>query len=44
MTRTTKKDVKDMARLTQFMDHCCRVRHYTFQIKKCGMDGCHICR
>ena len=26
------------------MDHCCRRRHYFFEIKKCGKDGCEICK
>ena len=30
--------------LRRFFDHCCRVRHYTFSVLKCGNDACSICR
>ena len=30
--------------LRYFFDHCCRVRHYTFSILKCGSSSCSICR
>ena len=26
------------------MSHCCQVQHYTYCIKKCGEDGCNICK
>jgi hypothetical protein len=26
------------------MDHCCCRHHYFFEIKKCGKDGCDICK
>lgn len=27
-----------------FFYHCCRVRHYTFSVLKCGSSPCSICR
>lgn len=27
----------------QFYDHCCRSRHYFFEIKKCGQPTCQFC-
>ena len=41
---TTKKDVRDKDDLKVFYEHCCRLRHYFFSIKKCGDDGCKICK
>ena len=29
--------------LKEFMSHCCRERHYFFEIKKCGETECTIC-
>ena len=29
--------------LNTFMSHCCRERHYFFEIKKCGEEDCQIC-
>ena len=26
-----------------FYDHCCRHRHYFFEIRKCGQSTCDIC-
>src|SRR5436190_1078378 len=28
----------------EFYDHCCKSRHYFFQIKKCGEADCNICK
>lgn len=30
--------------LQHFMSHCCRIRHYSFQIMKCGEASCAVCR
>lgn len=30
-------------RLEQLFLHCCRQRHYFFEIKKCGNEKCSIC-
>ena len=29
--------------LKEFISHCCRERHYCFEIKKCGETECTIC-
>ena len=26
------------------MDHCCRKRHYSFEVRKCGSIDCNICK
>ena len=31
-------------RLSEFFAHCCRERHYFFEIKKYGIVTCHICK
>ena len=41
---TIKKLIKDKTDLKLFFSHCCQFRHYSFSIKKCGEDGCEICR
>ena len=33
-----QSDLKDKKRLQEFMTSHCRVRHYSFQIKKCGAE------
>lgn len=38
-----KKDISKCQALKAFMDHCCRIRHYSFSIKKCGKHDCAIC-
>lgn len=30
--------------LEAFLKHCCRERHYFFEIKKCGKNDCSICK
>ena len=30
--------------MQEFMEHCCKARHYYFSIKKCGEPTCTICR
>ena len=30
--------------LQAFLKHCCRERHYFFDIKKCGNAACTICK
>ena len=42
----TMKDTKKMKRpgLQKFLDHCCRMRTYSFTIKKCGKSDCDICK
>ena len=41
---TTKKAIKDKRGLHKFIDHCCQAFHYSFQVKKCGMAECTICK
>ena len=40
----TKKNVQAKPDVCEFMKHCCRIRHYSFQVRKCGKPGCFICR
>ena len=42
--KVTNKSVKNYENLQKFFDHCCQARHYSFCIKKCGVDGCNICK
>lgn len=30
--------------MQEFLEHCCKSRHYFFSIKKCGELTCTICR
>ena len=41
---TTKKVLKSKEDMCAFIKHCCRVRHYSFQFKKCGKALCSICK
>ena len=41
---TTKKLLKTKTAMCEFIEHCCKVRHYSFQIKKCGQPSCAICK
>ena len=38
-----KASLKDHTKLSEFYNHCCQVRHYSFCVKKCGKTNCHIC-
>ena len=40
----TKKTLQTKSKILDFMKHCCRVRHYSFQVKKCGTPSCSICK
>jgi len=40
----TKKLLPTKLGLVAFLEHCCIARHYSFQIKKCGLDTCDICK
>ena len=41
---TTKKLLKTKTAMCEFIKHCCKVRLYSFQIKKCGQPSCAICK
>ena len=41
---TTKKALKTKKNLSEFIEHCCHVRHYVFGIKKCGDSDCKLCK
>ena len=41
---STKKLLKTKTAMCEFIEHCCKVRHYSFQIKKCGQASCAICK
>ena len=41
---TTKKSIKQKTDMCAFMKHCYKIRHYSFQIKKCGSSSCKICK
>lgn len=41
---TSKKVVNTKKTLCEYIKHCCQVRHYSFQIKKCGLSSCTICK
>ena len=44
MSDTTKNAIKDKKDLLYFIDHCCQISHYSFQIKKCGKPDCATCK
>ena len=44
MDDRTKKLVSKKPALCAFLEHCCIARHYSFQVKKCGIPTCHICK
>ena len=44
MNDTTKKLVSKKPALCAFLEHCCIARHYSFQVKKCGIPTCNICK
>lgn len=39
-----KDSLKSHPSVQQFLDHCCRERHYLFCIKKCGDLNCGLCK
>ncbi|KAK3105417.1 hypothetical protein FSP39_024872 [Pinctada imbricata] len=38
-----RKNIKKFPRLEKIMEEHCRARHYSFQVKKCGLDSCFYC-
>ena len=44
MEDNSKKSIQNKFEFLEFYNHCCRSRHYFFEIKKCGSLDCHICK
>ena len=42
--RYTKKNFEECIGIVEFMKHCCRSNHYSFDILKCGSASCTLCR
>ena len=40
----TKATMRDHPAIQEFIDHCCRKRHYSFEVRKCGKSDCNICK
>ena len=40
----SKTSLPKFSGLQNFLDHCCRSRHYSFSILKCGSSDCAICK
>ena len=40
----TKESLRALPQLQKFIDHCCRKRHYSFEIRKCGSRDCNMCK
>ena len=44
LTLSSKCSAKDLtSQLLEFMTHCCKERHYFFDILKCGAPECQVC-
>jgi hypothetical protein len=41
---TTKIQIGKEIDMCGFIKHCCRARHYSFQVKKCGVPSRKICK
>ncbi|EXX66121.1 hypothetical protein RirG_126910 [Rhizophagus irregularis DAOM 197198w] len=39
----TAEHIKRKEYMQEFLEHCCKSRHYFFSIKKCGKSTCTIC-
>src|SRR5438045_7228635 len=44
MEDNSKKSIQSKFKFLEFYNHCCRSHHYFFEIKKCGLSDCHICK
>jgi hypothetical protein len=44
MEDNSKKSIQNKSEFLEFYNHCCRSRHYFFEIKKCGSLDCNICK
>lgn len=40
----TKKNFAQCTKAVEFISHCCRSSHYSFDILKCGVATCGICK
>ena len=40
----TKKNFSECTSALQFISHCCRCSHYSFDILKCGNSSCTLCK
>ncbi len=40
----TKKTLLTKPDMCAYMKHCCRIRHYSFQVMKCGKTSCSLCK
>ena len=40
----TKQNITDHTGVMEFICHCCQVSHYSFDILKCGVATCSICK
>ena len=40
----SKANLPNHPHVQKFMDHCCRKRHYSFEVRKCGSIDCNICK
>lgn len=40
----TKQNIGEHTDIVGFISHCCRASHYTFDILKCGEEGCKFCK
>ena len=42
--RYVKANIDEHKKISEFLQHCCRTAHYTFDVLKCGKDTCKICK
>ena len=38
-----KGNIGEHEKISEFLQHCCRMDQYTFDVLKCGKDTCNIC-
>ena len=39
-----KGNIGEHEKISEFLQHCCRMGQYTFDVLKCGKDTCNICK
>ena len=42
--RYVKSNIGEHTDISEFIHHCCRMGHYTFDILKCGQETCKLCK